>query len=55
MFEFLPGDSRPFIPDADRDRLGNTVHGDTVNLAARFEAMNKELGSRVLVSARAAG
>jgi len=36
------------------DRLGYTVHGDTVNLAARFEAMNKELGSRVLVSARTA-
>jgi class 3 adenylate cyclase len=36
------------------DRLGYTVHGDTVNLAARFEAMNKELGSRVLISARTA-
>lgn len=36
------------------DRLGYTVHGDTVNLAARFEALNKELGSRVLVSARTA-
>jgi len=36
------------------DRMGYTVHGDTVNLAARFEAMNKELGSRVLVSARTA-
>ncbi|TAK48835.1 MAG: adenylate/guanylate cyclase domain-containing protein [Betaproteobacteria bacterium] len=36
------------------DRLGYTVHGDTVNLAARFEAMNKEFGSRVLVSARTA-
>ena len=36
------------------DRLGYTVHGDTVNLAARFEALNKELGSRVLISARTA-
>ena len=36
------------------DRLGYTVHGDTVNLAARFEALNKELSSRVLVSARTA-
>ncbi len=36
------------------DRLGYTVHGDTVNLAARFESLNKELGSRVLVSARTA-
>jgi len=36
------------------ERLGYTVHGDTVNLAARFEAMNKEFGSRVLVSARTA-
>lgn len=34
------------------DRLGYTVHGDTVNLAARFESLNKELGSRVLGSAR---
>ncbi len=54
MLEFLPGDAPPFIPDADRDRLGNTVHGDTVNLAARFESLNKEFGSRVLVSARTA-
>jgi len=30
------------------------VHGDTVNLAARFEALNKKLDSRVLVSARTA-
>ena len=36
------------------DRLGYTVHGDTVNLAARFEALNKKLDSRVLVSARTA-
>src|SRR4030065_223089 len=36
------------------DRLGYTVHGETVNLAARFAALHKELGSRVLVSARTA-
>ena len=54
MFEFLLGDARPFVQDADRDRLGYTVHGDTVNLAARFESLNKEPGSRVLVLARTA-
>lgn len=31
-------------------RLGFTVHGDEVNLAARLEQMNKELGTRILVS-----
>ena len=31
-------------------RQNYTVHGDTVNLAARLEAMNKELGTRLLVS-----
>lgn len=31
-------------------RLSYTVHGDAVNLAARLEAMNKELGTRILVS-----
>lgn len=31
------------------ERLGYTVHGDTVNLAARLEALNKDLGSRILV------
>lgn len=31
------------------DRLGYTLHGDTVNLAARLEAMNKEMGTRILV------
>lgn len=36
------------------ERLGYTVHGGTVNLAARLEALNKELGTRVLVSARTA-
>ncbi|WP_246480976.1 adenylate/guanylate cyclase domain-containing protein [Motiliproteus sediminis] len=32
------------------ERLSYTVHGDAVNLAARLEAMNKELGTRILVS-----
>lgn len=32
------------------NRLSYTVYGDTVNLAARLEALNKELGTRVLVS-----
>ena len=30
------------------------MHADTVNLAARFVSLNRELGSRVLVSARTA-
>ena len=31
-------------------RQSYTVHGDTVNLAARLEAMNKQLGTDILVS-----
>ena len=34
------------------DRLGYTVHGDEVNLAARLEALNKDYGTRIIVSDR---
>ena len=34
------------------DRLGYTVHGDDVNLAARLEQMNKDYGTRIIVSER---
>ncbi|MEM6491343.1 MAG: adenylate/guanylate cyclase domain-containing protein, partial [Pseudomonadota bacterium] len=37
------------------DRLGYSVFGDTVNVAARLEAMNKPLGTRILVSEATAG
>ncbi len=37
-----------------KGRLSYTVHGDAVNLAARLEAMNKEYGSRLLVSGETA-
>ena len=33
-----------------KGRLNYTVHGDAVNLAARLEALNREHGSRLLVS-----
>jgi adenylate cyclase len=33
------------------DRAEFTVIGDTVNLAARFEALNKQLDSRIIISA----
>jgi len=33
-----------------KGRLSYTVYGDAVNLAARLEALNKELGTRILVS-----
>ena len=32
------------------DRVGYTVHGDSVNLTARLEQLNKEYGTRVIVS-----
>ncbi len=35
-----------------QNRLGYTVHGDDVNLAARLEALNKEHGTRIIVSGR---
>lgn len=34
------------------DRLGYTVHGDDVNLAARLEQLNKEHGTWITLSAR---
>jgi class 3 adenylate cyclase len=36
----------------DGDRVGYTVHGDVVNLAARLEQLNKEYGSGILISQR---
>ena len=33
-----------------KGRLSYTVHGDAVNLAARLEALNKKLGTSILVS-----
>ena len=34
-----------------QDRLGYTVHGDDVNLAARLEQLNKDYGTSIIVSA----
>jgi adenylate cyclase len=34
------------------DRLGYTVHGDAVNLAARLEQLNKDYATRIIVSQR---
>ncbi len=32
------------------DRVGYTVHGDTVNLTARLEQLNKNYGTRIIIS-----
>ncbi|MEM0948223.1 MAG: adenylate/guanylate cyclase domain-containing protein [Pseudomonadota bacterium] len=37
-----------------QDRLSYTVYGDTVNVAARLESLNKELGTRLLIAASTA-
>lgn len=37
-----------------RGRLTYTVHGDVVNMAARLEALNKDYGTRILVSGETA-
>jgi adenylate cyclase len=34
------------------NRLGYTLHGDDVNLAARLEQLNKEYGTRIIVADR---
>lgn len=34
------------------DRVGYTVHGDNVNLTARLEQLNKDYGTRIIVSDR---
>ena len=34
------------------NRLGYTVHGDEVNLAARLEQLNKNYKTRIIVSER---
>jgi len=35
-------------------RLSYTVHGNAVNLAARLEQMNKDYGTRILMSGKTA-
>ena len=37
-----------------RGRLSYTVHGNAVNLAARIEALNKDYGTRILLSGKTA-
>jgi len=36
----------------DTEMIGYTVHGDAVNVAARLESLNKDLGTRLLVADR---
>jgi class 3 adenylate cyclase len=36
----------------DGKMIGYTVHGDAVNVAARLEALNKDLGTQLLVADR---
>ena len=36
------------------EHLGYTLHGDTVNRAARLEELNKQLGTRILIDGRTA-
>lgn len=36
------------------EHVGYTLHGDTVNRAARLEELNKELGTRILIDGRTA-